>query len=51
MPKPGSSSITLRCSSRLQYLCSHFSTASSDTLGRPYRAHRIGTSVAPGKSQ
>lgn len=51
MPNGGNSSITALCSSRLQYLCSHLSTASSGTCGRPYSAHRIGTIDAAGKSQ
>src|SRR5699024_4745203 len=49
--KLGYSSITFCCSSRLQYLCSHLTTASKDLEGSPYFLHRIGTIMLTAKSQ
>ena len=43
--------MTLACSSRLQYLCSHFTTASVVAQRSPSRSHRTGTIVLTGKSQ
>ncbi|CAM5728684.1 hypothetical protein SBADM41S_12098 [Streptomyces badius] len=44
-------STALRCSSRLQYLCSHFTTDSRLVVRVPYSLPRIGTMVLTGKSQ
>src|SRR5690554_305945 len=38
------------CSSRLQYLCSHFNTLSTEGDGMLYSLHRIGTNMLVGKS-
>lgn len=50
-PKFGYASMTFRCSSLLQYLCSHLTTDSRLVVRVLYSRPSIGTSVLTGKSQ
>src|SRR5690554_822419 len=42
--------MTFFCSSRLQYLCSHFNTLSTEGDGMSYSLHKMGTNRLVGKS-